>query len=188
VDDSTHPMQVNEVGDLVLTDPQAMRALAAPGALALLDRLRRGGPASARELSPDVGESPGELERRLERLQPFGFVERADGRWRAVGRGVFFEIPEEPEGQTAARALSNTMFSSVADLPRRWLDESEPGLAIGWVRAAGLFNARVRLTPDELRDLQDGLEALLAPFTGRADADVPDDAAQVRMLAFFMPE
>jgi DNA-binding MarR family transcriptional regulator len=181
-------MQVNEVGDLVLTDPQAMRALAAPGAMALLDHLRRAGPATASELSPRLGETPPEIEERLQRLEPFGFVEREDDRWRAVGRGVYFEIPEDPDGQAAARALSNTMFLGVADLPRRWIDETEPGLGVGWVRAAGLFNARVRLTPDELRDLQEGLEALLAPFTGRDDADVPDEAGQVRVLAFFMPE
>jgi hypothetical protein len=80
------------------------------------------------------------------------------------------------------------MFASLAYLPSRWLEETEPGLDVPWVRAAGLFNARVRVTPDELRDLQEGLEALLAPFTGRGDADVPKDAGQVRLLAFFMPE
>jgi predicted transcriptional regulator len=104
VEDPVRPVQVNEVGDLVLTDPAAMRALAAPGAMALLDRLRRAGPASAAELAPHAGEETAELEEQLERLEPFGFVERTDGRWRAVGRGVFFEIPEDPEGQAAARA------------------------------------------------------------------------------------
>ncbi|MDX6369132.1 MAG: hypothetical protein QOG93_634 [Gaiellaceae bacterium] len=181
-------MQVNEVGDLVLTDPQAMRALAVPGAMALLDRLRRVGPACAAELSPHDGETPAELDERLQQLAPFGFVERTDDRWRAVGRGVYFEIPEDPEGQAAARALSNTMFLSVADLPGRWLEDTEPGLDVRWLRAAGLFNARVRVTPEELQHLQEGLEALLAPFTSRDEADVPSEAGQVRVLAYFMPE
>jgi hypothetical protein len=131
-------------------------------------------------------DAPADIEECLERLEPFGFVERTDDGWRAVGRGVFFEIPEDPEGQAAARALSNTMFLSVADLPRRWLDETESRLDVRWVRAAGLFNARLRVTPDELDGLQQGLEALLAPFTGRDEA--PDEAGQVRVLAFFMPE
>jgi hypothetical protein len=54
---------------------------------------------------------------------------------------------------------------------------------------AGLSNARVELTPDELHGIQDGLERLLEPFTTRpAPRTAPADLAPVRILAFFMPE
>jgi DNA-binding transcriptional ArsR family regulator len=176
-----HPL--NAVGDLVLTDPKAMRALADPLRLALHDRLRRHGPATAVELqvlAPDV-------EAHLEELQRVGLTTRDDdGRWSTVGKGFVFEIPDDPEGQAAARELTNVMLLSYVDLPSRWVADDEPRLALDWVRAAGLFNARVALTPDELRKLQEGLERLLEPYSTRDAA--PEGAAPVRILSYFLPE
>jgi hypothetical protein len=80
------------------------------------------------------------------------------------------------------------MFLRSVDLPRRWVADVEPQLELEWVRAAGLFNARVMVTPDELRSIQEGLERLLEPFTTRTSDDVPAAAARVRILSYFMPE
>jgi len=174
--------ELNAVGDLVLTEPEAMRALAQPARLVLLDRLRREGPATAAELAV-----PG-VEADLEALERHGFVEREGERWRAVGKGVFFEIPDEPDGQAAARRLSSVMLLHYLDLPRRWVEEQEPGLDVEWARAAGLFNARLTLTADELRTVQEELERMLEPYLTRAPADAPADAGPVRILAYFLPD
>jgi hypothetical protein len=172
---------VNPVGDLVLTDPQAMRALADPLRLALLDRLRRKGRATAAELAAS--------EDHLRELERYGFVsEHEDGRWEATAKGLVFEIPEDPEGQAAARQLANVMLLNYADEPRRWVADDEPRLELDWVRSAGLLNARVELTPDELRSLQEELERLLEPFLTRDQADLPPEARRVRVLAYFLPE
>jgi DNA-binding transcriptional ArsR family regulator len=181
-------LPVNPVGDLVLTDPDGMRALAHPGRLALLDRLRREGEASAAQLASDGAESPAEIEEHLAELEQFGLVARSEGRWSAVGKGFVFEVPEDPVGQAAARELSNVMLLHYVDLPRRWVAEQEPRLDLEWVRAAGLLNARVRITADELRELQDELERLLAPVIARRPDEVPDGAAPVRILSYFLPE
>jgi DNA-binding transcriptional ArsR family regulator len=171
--------ELNAVGDVVLTEPAAMRALADPARLSLVDRLRRAGPATASELGADA-------EEHLRALAEVGLVERDEsGRWSAVGRGVFFEIPDDPEGEAAARALSNVMLMHYVDLPGRWVVESEPHLDVEWARAAGLFNARVRMTSDELRELQEALERLLEPLINR---DPPPGAAPVRVLGYFLPE
>ena len=176
--------RVNAVGDLVLTDPQAMRALAAPSRLAPLDRLRRGGPATSADLSAQSGE--------LEELERFGFVARTevagDGGWKAVAKGFVFEIPDDPDGQAAARQLSNVMMERYVDLPRLWIADDEPRLELDWARAAGLFNARVTVTPDELRGLQDRLERLIEPFITREGDEVPAGARPARLLAYFLPE
>jgi hypothetical protein len=103
-----------------------------------------------------------------------------------VGRGIYFEIPIEPAGQAAARDLAKVMLLREADMPRRWVETDEPKLTVDWARAAGMFNARVRLTADELRAAQEELEGVLAPYTSRAEA--PADAAPVRILAYFLPE
>jgi DNA-binding transcriptional ArsR family regulator len=177
--------ELNAVGDLVLTDPQAMRALADPLRLALHDHLRRHGPATAAELAAHLAATEPEVEEHLRELEASGLV--TDGaRWAAVGKGFVFEIPDDPEGQAAARELSRVMLLQYVDLPRRWVAEDEPRLALDWARAAGLFNARVTVTPDELRGLQERLEQLLEPLLTRDPA--PADASDVRILGYFMPE
>jgi DNA-binding transcriptional ArsR family regulator len=181
--------EVNPVGDLVLTDPRAMRALADPFRLALLDRLRRGGRATAAELSSSLEATPAFLEDHLRELERFGLVSRdEDARWEAVAKGIVFEIPEDPEGQAAARQLANVMLLNYADEPRRWVADDEPRLELDWVRAAGMLNARVGVTPDELRGLQQDLERLLEPFLTRDPAGLPPEARRVRVLAYFLPE
>jgi hypothetical protein len=167
-------VRLNDVGDLIVEDPGALRAIANADRLDLIDRLRRGEPVADAELP------------HLEELQRLGFVKKDGDRWSAVGKGIYFEIPEEPAGQAAARELTKVMLLREADRPRRWVDDAEPKLTVEWARAAGMFNARVRLTADELRELQDELERVLAPYTTRAEA--PADAAPVRFLAYFLPE
>jgi DNA-binding transcriptional ArsR family regulator len=179
--------ELNAVGDLVLTDPRAMRALADPVRLALHDRLRRHGPATAADLAAHVDATEAAVGEHLRELEASGLVTGGD-RWEAVGKGFVFEIPEEPEGQEAARELSRVMLLQYVDLPRRWVAEDEPRLALDWARAAGLFNARVTVSPDELRELQEGLERLLEPYLTREPADRPADASEVRILGYFMPE
>ena len=176
-------MELNAVGDLVVAEPEALRAIADPFRLALLDRLRRGGPATTAELG--AGEP---LSSHLQELERLGFVTREGIRWSAVGKGIYFEIPAEPEGQAAARELARVILLNEDERPRRWAETDEPRLPLEWARAAGMFNARVRLTVDELREVQEELEHVLAPFTSREPQDAPDEAATVRVLAYFMPE
>lgn len=172
---------VNPVGDLVLSEPEAMRALADPARLALLDRLRRQGPSTAIELGDAATIED------LRELEHFGLVERGDGdRWSAVAKGFVFEIPNDPEGEAAGRQLSKAMLLHYADLPRQWVADDEPELELEWVRAAGLLNARVEVTSEELRHLQEGLERLLEPFITRESGDVPAEARRVRILSYFL--
>jgi DNA-binding transcriptional ArsR family regulator len=186
-------VELNAVGDLVLVDPDSMRALADPFRLALFDWLRRDGPATGVELAARSDTPRAEVRAHLDELQRVGFVtcDDPDGdgsRWRALGKGIVFEVPDDPDGQEAARQLTNVMLLSYVDLPRRWLDEDEPQLELDWVRAAGMFNARMTLTPAELHEVQAGLETLFEPYITREPADVPDGAASVRILSYFMPE
>lgn len=176
---------LNEVGDVVLTDPEMMLALADEQRLALLSRLQRN-PASTAELAIAVGTTDSVVEEQLRQLADVGLVSGSSDRWQAPGRGVYLEIPDEPTAQQAARQLNGVMFLSNDDVPRRWVVETEPRLEPEWLRAAGLFNARIILTPHELRDVQAELERLLAPYTNRPDS--PTDGRPVRILSYFLPE
>jgi DNA-binding transcriptional ArsR family regulator len=187
------PARLNAVGDLVLTDPPELRALADPLRLTLFDLVRRHGPAPSSELAQQTDQDRASVDEQLRELESAGLVEQAgaDGGevyWATSVKGIYFEIPDEPEGQRAARELSNVMLAKYAALPTAWVREEEPKLELEWARAAGLFNTRVDLTADELRGIQADLERLLEPFTTRSSEDVPAGAAAVRILAYFLPE
>jgi Helix-turn-helix domain len=187
------PARLNAVGDLVLDDPRALRALADPARLTLFDLIRREGTATSATLARVADRDRPSVEDDLRELESLGLIEatagvHGDAVWSTPAKGIYFEIPEDPEGQAAAGQLSNTMLAKYAELPPAWVREQEPRLAAAWAREAGLFNARVLLTPDELRGIQEGLERLVEPFTARAAADTPTGVAPVRILAFFMPE
>jgi DNA-binding transcriptional ArsR family regulator len=187
------PARLNSVGDLVLRDPGELRALADTRRLTLFDLVRRQGPATGSALAQHTDDDPALIDDHLRVLESVGLVEEAGAehgevRWRAAVKGIYFEIPEDPEGQRAARDLSNVMLAKYAALPAAWVRDEEPKLELEWARAAGLFNARVDLTADELRGIQDELERLLEPFTTRTPDEMPAAVATVRILAYFMPE
>jgi DNA-binding transcriptional ArsR family regulator len=187
---ATNPRRplVNAVGDLVLTEPRALRALADPARLRIFDTLRRDGPLTARFLAAALGVDATTIEAALAEFEVCGLAVAEDGEWRAAGRGFVFEMPDDSEGQEAARQLANAVLRETIDLPRRWLDDHEPRLPVDWLRASGAFNARFALTPDELRQLQAGLEVLIEPYATRSEKDTPNGATSVRILAYFMPE
>jgi DNA-binding transcriptional ArsR family regulator len=183
------PSRLNPVGDVVVTELEEFRALADPQRLHLFDLVRREGPLSAEDASARLGSTPAAAAEGLRRLGDAGLIDRdAAGLWTTEARGIYFEIPDEPEAQRAARELSNTMLVRYASVPSDWVREVEPLLDVTWARAAGLFNARLQLTPDEVERLQVDLEALLEPLSNRPAEEKPAAAAPVRITVYFLPE
>jgi DNA-binding transcriptional ArsR family regulator len=187
----------NRFGDLEITDPKAMRALAHPVRLAVLERLQRHGPATATQLSPHVGATPSVTSWHLRHLAGFGLVrdaeaaagsDRRERRWEAVARGYRFSVPEDAEGRAAAQVLAGEMFASRAELPMRWLTETAPALEQEWLGAAMSNNTGLVVTAEELAALKDAMEELLAPYVNRPPAEQPPDSRAVRMLLYALPE
>lgn len=175
---------LNEVGDVVLDHAQ-MAVLADERRFALLGTLRRLGTATATELGPDVQPD-------LEALARVGLVtaDTSDGvcRWRAAGRGLFFDIPEDSTSEHVARRLANVWRLSYADVPRRWSAEQEPGLEPAWFRAAGVLSVRMKLTADELDRIQGDMERLIETYVNRPPGEVPVGARDVQILSYFLPD
>jgi len=172
---------------MVLTEAAAMRALADPVRLALMDRLTRRGTATTAELAAHAGIEAEAASGHVEKLVEVGLVLPDGDGWRALGRGIYFEVPESgtEEVQVAARELANAMLLRNERLPRDWVEGTEPRLELEWVRAAGLFNAGLSVTADELNTIQADLETLLTPYLNRTDP--PADSRRVRILAYFLP-
>lgn len=188
----------NPLGDVVLTDPKAMRALAHPVRLAILELLRRNGPSTATELAPEVGATPSVTSWHLRHLAAFGLVrdsepsaDRRYRRWEMVGRGFRFEMPEDPddiEGRSAAALLVEQLFLRSADAPARWLTETAPLLEPAWQRAAGVADTRVIIAADELVAIQAQIENVLAPYVTREASARPAGSRRVRLLRYALPE
>ncbi|MCX4745691.1 helix-turn-helix domain-containing protein [Kitasatospora sp. NBC_01287] len=185
----------NHLGDVELTDPQAMRALAHPVRLAILEHLRRQGPSTATELAPDVGATPSVTSWHLRHLAGFGLVRDAEPgpdrrarRWEAVGRGFRFDTGGDGEGGEAARALAQQMFLRYGDLPQRWITEVAPGLTPEWRGLGGLANTRLTVSADELAEIEDAIERILAPYATREPAERPADSRGVRLMRYVLPE
>ncbi|WP_432192573.1 ArsR/SmtB family transcription factor [Streptomyces sp. bgisy027] len=186
----------NRFGDIEITDPKAMRALAHPVRLAVLERLQREGPATASQLSPHVGATPSVTSWHLRHLAGFGLVrdaaeggsDRRERRWEAVARGFRFQVPRDAEGTAAARALGREMFARAGELTERWTTDTEPRLEPAWRRAVKLGNTRIVVTADELAAIEDAMEAVLAPYVMRAAAERPAHTRGVRLLRYALPE
>lgn len=181
--------------DLIVTDPKMMRALAHPARLAIMDILRREGPASATELAPRVGVSPSAASWHLRHLAGFGLVRdgepHPDGRarrWEAAVTGFRFDAPADAEGLSATRTLMRELTAHALTFPARWLAETEPRLDAEWSRAAGVSDTRVVVDAAELAAIWDGIEALLAPYVNRDPGERPEGSRGVRMVRFGLPE
>ncbi|WP_235543627.1 MULTISPECIES: helix-turn-helix domain-containing protein [unclassified Phycicoccus] len=189
-------MTSNPYGDVELT-PRGMRALAHPTRLAILSRLQGSGPSTATALAAQVGATPSVVSWHLRHLAEHGLVRDAssvpdaDGRqrwWEAVGSGFRFVAGDE-DSLDAASLLGRVMMEQAADLPQRWARDVEPVLEVDWRRSAGLSNTTIELTADELAEVEERIEELLAPYVLRKGRPATvAGSRRVRMLRYVLPE
>jgi DNA-binding transcriptional ArsR family regulator len=174
-----------------LTDPKAMRALAHPVRLALLEALTDAGTLTATEAGERVGESPANASFHLRQLAKYGFVEEAEGGtgrrrpWKLRHLGMSFtDVHPDPERAGAARALERVLFARYLARAERALHERH-ALPEEWRAVTGVNQMGLYLTPDELKALDDAILALL--FERHGDrrgpaADRPPGAERVEIL------
>src|SRR5215471_13180910 len=103
--------QEQENGKIVLSDPRAIRALAHPARLAIIEALFSGDELTATECAALTGLSPSATSYHLKALARWGIVEagqaRADGRdrpWKAKGRSI--EWSSSMPGNTAPAEIA----------------------------------------------------------------------------------
>ncbi|WP_433253490.1 ArsR/SmtB family transcription factor [Streptosporangium sp. CA-135522] len=155
-----------------LSDPTAMRALAHPARLAILNRLQATGPATATDVAEVVGVTPSAASYHLRMLAKYGFAEdapaRGDGRerlWRSTPGGL--TITTEPDDRPEVRAAKDLLIKAVraqaAEEVTRALDNFDRE-SPEW-RKASVFNRMVLLVDAaELRRLNERIDELLSPY------------------------
>lgn len=179
-----------------LSDPKAMRALAHPARLAILNRLGMGGSATATEVAEVAGITPSAASYHLRMLAKYGFVEdaqpRGDGRerlWRAVDRP--FSVGVRPDDQPEVREAKGLLIQAVR---RAANEEGERALAgidqlpKEWRDATRFSRTSLRVDAAELAWLNTEIEKLLRPYVAqhRSAEDAPSGAriaeAQVNLF------
>jgi DNA-binding transcriptional ArsR family regulator len=174
-----------------LTDPKAMRALAHPVRLQLLEELADAGALTATEAAERVGESPSNVSFHLRQLAKYGYVVEAEGGtgrrrpWKLKSLGMrWTDVHADEEVAGAARELGRVQFDRYLDRARRGLEErhAQPEK---WRAVTGVNQMRLYLTPEELKAVDDELvEILLTRFADRRtkSPDQPEDAERVEIL------
>jgi predicted ArsR family transcriptional regulator len=178
-----------------LSDPRAMRAMAHPTRLELMELLGREGQLTATRAGELMGLSPANCSFHLRQLAKYGFVEEAGagaGRnrpWRLVSLSHEWSESElDDEGSAAASALSMVVLEREMERLAVWFERQrdEP---VEWRDASTSSTAIVYLTVDELRDLADVLRDLVGKHVGRmADPSLrPPGARPVAFISAAYP-
>jgi DNA-binding transcriptional ArsR family regulator len=174
-----------------VTDPKAMRALAHPVRIALLEALTAHEQLTATEAGEIVGESPANASFHLRQLAKYGYVEEAEGGtgrrrpWRRKSLGMrFTEVHEDPEIAAAARELSRMWTDRYLARAERGMEDnrSQPD---EWRKVLGWNQMALFLTPQEMAELDEAILDLMYNRFGerrlRTPA-TPDDAERVEIL------
>jgi hypothetical protein len=178
-----------------LTDPQAMRALTHPVRLALLQALELERELTATQAGELIGEPPNTCSFHFRQLAKYGFVEEAGpapGRsrpWRLVtDRMHFTHLHDDPGTAIAARELEAMLVDRyLARLSAFYATRS--ALPQEWQEVTGGSQATLHVTPEELRQLDQQVMAILDPYIDRSadPAQRPQGSRAVEVLLFAYP-
>jgi DNA-binding transcriptional ArsR family regulator len=175
-----------------LTDPRDMRALSHPIRLALLEVLLVYGSLTATQAGELIGESPSSCSFHLRTLARHHFVEETgEGRgrerpWRLVTIGMNIpDLPVGSESYTAAAALAQLAGERQIGRVRQWWARRRNVEQV-WLDATAQSDFTTWLTPAELKEINDGVLAVLSRYHGRlGDPSLrPPDSKLVEMLYF----
>lgn len=177
-----------------ITDARAMRALAHPLRVALLEAVRRDGEITATRAAELLGESPGNMSWHLQTLAKYGFVEEAGkgrGRsrpWRSTSDSRSFETGmTDPEIATAGEALERTFLERTYEQLREWWSRRMT-YPVKWRRAAFMTDSIRYLTAEELAAVMDEVDAIYSRYAERDDREKrPPGALPVHLYAHGHP-
>jgi DNA-binding transcriptional ArsR family regulator len=178
----------------VITDARAMRALAHPLRVALLEAMRRDGEITATQAADLLGESPGNMSWHLQTLAKYGFVEETgDGRgrsrpWRLTSPTRSFDTGmTDPETATAGEALERTYLERIYEQMREWWSRRLT-YPRKWRRAAFMTDRVTYLTAEELAAVMEEMVAIYDRYADRNDKNQrPAGTLPVRLYAHGHP-
>lgn len=186
------PEAAELIGDrLVLRDPRAIRALAHPARLTVVDELfSQGVEKTATELAALAGITPSAMSYHLRALERFGILTSGEPSgdlrqrpWRAVARNLGIES-RGIAGATAETAMVDHMLGRLSERWSAWMTTPH---AAEWDSAAQLSRAVLRLTPTQATALQADIDALIKTYRPRRSTARRPETADVEVVYSVLP-
>jgi DNA-binding transcriptional ArsR family regulator len=177
-----------------ISDPKAMRALAHPVRLAILDAMRNEGELTATRAAELLNQSPGNMSWHLQMLARYGFIVEAEG---AKGRSRPWKIAPGTNRITVTEAVPGS-FDAIEHLVITLLDRSFEQLqewwrqhkdfGDAWFDASFVKERTSFVTPAELAEISEQMDRLLGRYEERSEpAQRPAEALPVHMVTFAHP-
>ncbi len=186
--------QVRQREMVKLTDAKAMRALAHPLRMALLELFSASETLTATQASEVLGESPANCAFHLRTLAKYGFIEEAGGGrgrerpWKAAQDGFRVSSTQDNEqARMAADALGEVWIDRwFARVKQAAADKHWPA---EWDGAVGSDFTTVFLTPAELQAVREQMHAILREYLDRREEPSlrPAGSLPVELSAFAYP-
>src|SRR5215472_6206639 len=174
-----------------ISDPKAIRALAHPLRLDLLQFLGAGGPATAAQCGRALGVSQASCSFHLRQLAKYGFVEdagpgrdRRERQWRVAQAQLSVRLNSGDDSvirQQIERLVVEHEMQAILDYSRR-----PDGASPEWQHKAGIVTAMAVLSPDEAAAIKAKWIALLEPYIYSNQADGRQLQAGQRHVRYFM--
>nr|WP_221379967.1 helix-turn-helix domain-containing protein [Actinoplanes polyasparticus] len=180
---------------LKVTDPRTLRAYAHPLRVRLIGLLRSEGPMTATQAAAALDDNVPNCSFHLRQLAKYGFVERvpgADARerpWSATARTTAWDDDsDDPAMRAAADQLNSVLLGLFTQRAQDYLAvrADEP---TEWRAVAGFGDALVHVTPAELLELLEHMDALTARFSERATDPTtrPPGSRPVELIQMAIP-
>lgn len=174
---------------VVITDPQAIRALAHPARQRVIDELYNGRVLTATECAELAGLTPSAMSYHLRALEKWGIIERADettdGRerpWRARAESLRIDSTTAGAGRLAGQAIMRTAVDGMLDQFAE-MAEDDP-----WDDISTLNRTRLWLTHEEATRFTQELNDLVDRFKKkRTQSGRPADARQISAMYAVVP-
>lgn len=149
-------------------DRDALRVLAHPLRSRLLAELRGVGAATATDLARTLDTNSGATSYHLRKLAEVGLVRDAGGTgrrrvWEASSEDRLLDVGDSEDDDAALDWLARDYVAHFTDKAQQWLTDA-PEWPLSWQEAAGLDDALVLVTDEQLAALRDEMADLLARY------------------------
>ena len=178
-------------------DLTALKALAHPLRVQLVEELSAYGPATASALADRLGESSGATSYHLRQLEKHGFVREVEGRgtgrerwWERPAGGVSFANPDAmktPAGRAATQIVMNEFFQNRHDQLMAFIHGGLSGSAEQWQDGSMISTATARLTPEQSKELSVKIMALIDDAVDNYRNQTGEDVRPVTIRADVFP-
>ncbi len=163
----------HEMAPRRISEPRALRAVAHPTRLELMELLGREGELTATRAGELLELSPANCSFHLRQLAKYGFVEETGGGegrnrpWRLASRAHQWS-DSDPDAETSAAASALSMMVMEREMERLagWFERQREETP-GWRDAASSLTAILYLTEPELAQLSRDLEGLAGRYLDR---------------------